>query len=133
MTQTREEHRNQNPGTRSQLRENQKPKVQKPQSQSKKRKKETTIQTYRKTNSKNESTNPTSMKLNYRKSKSKNGSTNPTSKGSQRDWTVATSYRFEKGLDWRWSCWRDIGFEGSGNTSDSPEPRWKAALYKAEG
>ena len=32
MTQTREEHRNQNPGTRSQLRENKKPKVQKPQS-----------------------------------------------------------------------------------------------------
>ena len=32
LTQTREEHRNQNPGTRSQLRENQKPKVQKPQS-----------------------------------------------------------------------------------------------------
>ena len=32
LTQTREEHRNQNPGTRSQLRENQKPKVQKPKS-----------------------------------------------------------------------------------------------------
>ena len=46
---------------------------------------------------------------------------------------VATSYRFEKGLDWRWSCWRDIGFEGSDNTLDSPEPRRKVASSEAEG
>ena len=45
----------------------------------------------------------------------------------------ATSYRFEKGLDRRWSCWRDLGFGGSGNTSDSPEPRRKAASSEAEG
>ena len=73
------------------------------------------------------------MKLNYRKSKSKNGSTNPRSRGSRRDWTVATSYRFEKGLDWRWSCWRDIGFGGSNNTSFSSKPRRKAALSEVEG
>ena len=93
------------------------------------------------------------MKLNYRKSKSKNGSTNPRSKGSQSLWFVAwlvgvewsvsavwsmrrhvaTSYRFEKGLDRRWSCWRDIGFGGSCNTSDSLEPHRKAASSKAKG
>ena len=93
------------------------------------------------------------MKLNYRKSKSKNGSTNPKSRGSRSlrfvvwlvgvEWSVsavwstrrhvATNYKFKKGLDWRWSCWRDIGFGGSGNTSDSPEPRQKVASSEAEG
>ena len=46
---------------------------------------------------------------------------------------MATNYKFKKGLDWRWSCWRDIGFGGSGNTSDSPEPRQKVASSEAEG
>ena len=82
------------------------------------------------------------MKLNYRKSKSKNGSTNPRSRGSRSLWFVVwltgvewsiSSYRFEKGLDRRWSCWRDIGFGGSGNTLDSPKPRRKAASSEAEG
>ena len=82
------------------------------------------------------------MKLNYRKSKSKNGSTNPRSRGSQSlrfvvwlavvEWSIS-SYKFKKGLDRRWSCWRDIGFGGSDNTLNSPEPRRKAASSKAEG
>ena len=48
------------------------------------------------------------------------------------EWSVS-SYRFEKGLDRRWSCWRDIGFGGFDNTSDSLEPRRKVALLEAEG